>query len=403
MDARIKRKRYPRIKSKRYAGVYYREARRIGGSGIERVYYVTFKRDGKLIEEKAGRQYKDNMTEAKASRYRGERIEGKRPSPREIREERKASKKPWTVTRLWEEFKENNPHLKSLWQEESRFKLHLKPTLGNMEPSEISPMDADRIRVRMAKEGKSPQTTKNTLALLRRICNFGHRKRLSRPLGFQIEFPRVNNIMTEDLNPEQMSRLLDTIEKDIHPMAGPVMKMALFTGMRKGEIFKLQWADIDSDRGFITIRDPKGGKDQKIPLNAEARALIESMPRTSPFVFPGRWGRQRVEIGNAVRAIREAAGLPTSFRPLHGLRHAYACMMASSGQVDLYVLQKLLTHKNPKATMRYAHLRDEALKKAANVAGELIQDIKNRKGIQAPIEEQKVIELDGRRKKESRG
>ena len=50
---------------------------------------------------------------------------------------------------------------------------------------------------------------------------------------------------------------------------------------------------------------------------------------------------------------------------MHGLRHAYASMLASSGKVDMYVLQKLMTHKSPSMTQRYAHLRDEALKNGA--------------------------------------
>ena len=47
-------------------------------------------------------------------------------------------------------------------------------------------------------------------------------------------------------------------------------------------------------------------------------------------------------------------------------------MLASSGKVDMYTLQKLLTHKNPQMTQRYAHLRDETLKNASNLAGDLI-------------------------------
>ena len=66
--------------------------------------------------------------------------------------------------------------------------------------------------------------------------------------------------------------------------------------------------------------------------------------------------------------------LPKDFRPLHGLRHVYASMLASSGQVDMYTLQKLLTHKDPKMTQRYAHLRDDALKRASNLAGNLIKE-----------------------------
>jgi hypothetical protein len=46
-------------------------------------------------------------------------------------------------------------------------------------------------------------------------------------------------------------------------------------------------------------------------------------------------------------------------------------MPASSGQVDLYTLQKLLTHKSAAITQRYAHLRDEAFRRASDLAGDL--------------------------------
>ena len=56
------------------------------------------------------------------------------------------------------------------------------------------------------------------------------------------------------------------------------------------------------------------------------------------------------------------------------LRHTYASMLASSGKVDMYTLQKLLTHKSPQMTQRYAHLHGDALKKASDIVGELIQE-----------------------------
>jgi hypothetical protein len=48
-------------------------------------------------------------------------------------------------------------------------------------------------------------------------------------------------------------------------------------------------------------------------------------------------------------------------------------MLASSGKVDLYTIQKLLTHKSPVMTQRYAHLRDEALRNASTLAGQIIE------------------------------
>ncbi len=156
--------------------------------------------------------------------------------------------------------------------------------------------------------------------------------------------------------------------------------MALFTGMRRGELFRLEWSDLDFERGFIRLRDPKGGKDQTIHMNAEARKILEGHERIeSPYVFPGRSGNKRVDIHKTVNRIKDAAGLPKDFRALHGLRHVYVSMLASSGKVDMDTLQKLLTHKSPEMTQRCAHLRDEALRNASELAGSIIGQVANDK------------------------
>jgi integrase len=131
-------------------------------------------------------------------------------------------------------------------------------------------------------------TVKNVLELLRRLVNFAAKKHLCPTPSFIIEMPKVNNLKTEDLNPEQLAALVEAIEQDTNIQAANFMKMALFTGMRRGELFRLQWQDVDFNRGFIHICTPKGGRDQKIPLNAAARELLAAHPRTgSPWVFPG--------------------------------------------------------------------------------------------------------------------
>jgi len=123
-----------------------------------------------------------------------------------------------------------------------------------------APLDVYRLRIRMLKKLK-PQTVKLTLALLRRICNYGYKKRLCANLPFQVEMPKVYNIKTEDLTPEQIKNLFQAIEKEPHLQAGHMMKMALYTGMRRGEMFKLKWKDVDFDRDFIHIRNPKCGRE----------------------------------------------------------------------------------------------------------------------------------------------
>ncbi len=383
-----------RIKTK-YPGVYYIVGISADGKP-ERIYYIRYRKNGKMIDEKAGRQYQDDLTPSRASGMRARRIEGKEPTNKEKRALERAQKEVevnrWTIDKLWSAYKENRPNLKGIVTDENRFNNYIKPRFGKKEPRELIQLEIDRLRINLLKK-KAPQTVKHVLELLRRVTNFGFKKGLSERLTFSIEMPRVSNLKTEDLNPDQLTKLLEVIEKDDHPDAGPMMKMALFTGMRRGEMFKLQWSNVNFDKGFIYLVDPKGGPDQKIPLNDAARELLQSHPKTkSPFVFPGRGGRQRVDIKHAVNQTKKAAGLPKDFRALHGLRHVYASMLASSGQVDMYTLQKLLTHKSPLMTQRYAHLRDEALKKASNLAGELVEQAAN------GAENDKVVNLEDHKK-----
>lgn len=359
-----------RVKTK-YPGVYYVEGTGADGRP-ERIYYVRYRKAGKQVEEPVGRQHQDDMSPARAAHERARRVHDDAPTNKERREAARQAQETWTLNRLWEIYKAAKPDLKGMRTDENRYNLHLKPTLGGKEPKALAPLDVDRLRLKMLKTRK-PQTVKNTLALLRRIVNFGVDKRLCPGLGFEVEMPKVNNLKTEDLTPDQLSRLLEAIDQDQNFQAANFMKLVLFTGMRRGELFRLQWQDVDFDRGFIHICNPKGGQDQKIPLNPAAQDLLARHPRTgSPYVFPGRGGRQRTDIIKQVNRIKAAAGLPKDFRALHGLRHVYASMLASSGQVDLYTLQKLLTHKSAAMTQRYAHLRDESLRRAADLAGDLI-------------------------------
>jgi len=367
-----------------YPGVYFVMGKAISTGRPEKIYYIRYRKKGKLIEEKAGRQFQDDMTPARASNLRGLKIEGNQPSNEEKRQADKeikaAETNKWTIDRLYAEYKKLNPQLKGWHTYKSQYEKWLKPAFEKKEPKDILQLDVDRLRLKMLKK-KSPQTVKHVLALLRRIINFGVRKQLCKGLGFEIQMPSVDNAKTEDLTTYQLKKLLKTIEVDMHPLAGSMMKLALFTGLRRGELFKLKWNHIKFDRDFILIKDPKGGADQNIPLNAAARELLENHPKTrSPYVFPGRGGRQLINISKAVNKIKTAAGLPKDFRPLHGLRHVYASMLASSGEVDMYTLQKLLTHKDPKMTQRYAHLRDDTLKRASNLAGDIIKQAVNSLG-----------------------
>jgi integrase len=358
-----------------YPGVYYVVGEAIATNKRERIFYIRYRKDGRPIEEKAGRQFQNAMTSARAARIRAERIEGRSLSNKASREKRTSEKlnQEWTVKGLWREYIETKPKTPNSIIDDQRFKNHIEPAFGDKRLEDLAPLDLDRLRIKLLKE-KSAQTVKNVMELLRRVSNFAKNKRLCRGIDFKIIMPKVSNQKTEFLTEEQLRRLLEAIKNDTNPYAGSLMLIALYTGMRKGEILRLEWRDIDFEHGFIHIRGPKGGQDQRIPLNDPAREVFEKLPRTNELLFPGVPG-PRTGIYHSLGKIKRSAGLPADFRPLHGLRHHFASALASSGRADMYVIQKLLTYKSPVMTQRYAHLRDEALKRASDLAGELVSEV----------------------------
>ena len=368
----------PKMKRHRtdYPGVYYVIGRSVRGKP-EKIFYIRYWRNGKQVDEKAGRQFKDDMTASKAATLRGKRAEGELTNKEKreaLRKQKEAEKGKWTIDRLFEEYAATRPDNKSNSVDRSRYNKYLKDYFGSKEVEQIVPLDTERIRVQLLKK-KAPQTVKSVLELLSRTINFGVRQNFCFPLPFKIRKPKVSNITIEDLSCEQLQALLKAIAEEPNIQVANTMRLVLYTGMRTGETFRLRWEDIDFERGFITLKDPKGGTDQRIPMNQAARKVLESHPRISEFVFPGRGGKQRTNIYRLTRAIADKASLPRTFRPLYGLRHYFATNLASSGEVDMYTLQRLLTHKDPRMTQRYAHLRDEALRRASELAGQIVTDV----------------------------
>ena len=194
--------------------------------------------------------------------------------------------------------------------------------------------------------------------------------------------PKLNKIKTEDLTSKQLSALLETIEKEPNRAAASIMLMALYTGMRKGEIYRLQWQHVDFERGFILIHAPKGRIDQRIPINTPARNVLkDQQTRTgnSEWVFPGRLEGHVKDMREPLERIRNNAGQPKDFRNMHGLRHVFASTFACSGKVDICAQQKLLTHQTPAMVQRYAHLRDDAIQRASEVAGVMYRAMQKKK------------------------
>ncbi len=313
---------------------------------------------------------------------------------KDIREEQKK------VNRYLEEIKNHyfnstkGAAIKGKRTDLNRWDRHLA-FLGEKSVRELSQLDIERIKRNMKEKKLSPATIDHALRLLRRIVNHGIEHNLCPALAFKIKRPKVHNIRTEFLTPEEATRLLDTLNKWPRRDVARMVKLAMLSGFRRGELFKLKRDHLDFHHDLITITGPKGGKDVTIPMSPPVRDLLQEQlsflekeeerrakryrntTRKVPiwqdngFIFPGIHGNQRQECC-AIDRIKAAAALPKKFRPFHGLRHNYAVLLASSGEFNLDQIGQLLTHKSSEITRRYAHFLPEAQRRAADRAAEII-------------------------------
>jgi integrase-like protein len=158
----------------------------------------------------------------------------------------------------------------------------------------------------------------------------------------------------------------------VSPFALAAVKLAIFTGARRGELLTLQWEHVDRERGVARVPEHKTdrGGAKTISLNASAVAILDRLPRMegNPYVFPSvtRDGGHMVRVHDAWSAIRTAAGIEDV--RLHDLRHSHASVGVSAG-VSLPIVGKLLGHTVAQTTQRYAHVAPDPVREASELIG----------------------------------
>jgi integrase len=155
----------------------------------------------------------------------------------------------------------------------------------------------------------------------------------------------------------------------------PLIRTALSTGLRQGELLGLQWQHVDLVEGALRVEQqwtrageygpPKTPSSvRRIPLSSEMTKFLAALKLRSKFsgdghpVFASRKGTQLSHRNVTKRGFApaaELAGLPVS---IHDTRHAFASRMISRG-IDVVTLSRLMGHSNPRVTLEvYSHLYD---------------------------------------------
>jgi len=170
---------------------------------------------------------------------------------------------------------------------------------------------------------------------------------------------------TRLLEVHEIERLLHEVPENLRAMVSVVVN----AGLRSAELYRLQWRDIDWERGELTVASRRGGatknhESRRIPMNDTLMEDLRRHPRTlnSPYVFCNSQGKPYSNVRKSLKLAAERAGIE-GFVGFHQLRHAF-CLHAQMQGAYPRMVQGWMGHKSLATTERYAHVSPDHEKAA---------------------------------------
>ena len=320
-----------------------------------------------------------------------------------------------TVSQLCEEYIEHGMETKkasTVKTDKGRINAHIRPLLGKKKISAVTRQDIERFLSDVAK-GKTARDKRTAKGRSIVTGGKGTATRTARLLGGIFTYavnqgyleanPRKGVKLYKDgskdrfLNRDEIDRLLQILEEAetiglpwelredaktkhrpkeenlrevLSPHVTGAIRLLLLTGCRLREILHLRWEEVDFERGFLLLPDSKTGR-KTVYLSDVAVEVLRDIPRVSAYVIAGsQQDKPRSDLKRPWQRITRHAQLENL--RLHDLRHTFASI-AVEQNMSLYMVGKLLGHKSPETTARYAHLARDPMQRGVNEIGEMIR------------------------------
>lgn len=170
------------------------------------------------------------------------------------------------------------------------------------------------------------------------------------------------------LNGDEEVRLLNACDEHSNPFLGWIVRIALYTSMRKSEITSLTREQINLEKRTIFLPDTKNGSVRTVPLTSKAYKVVKEAlahpirPIDTNLVFPGepgKDGQRKPYVINRVWILALERAEITGLR-FHDLRHEATSRFVEAGLSDQEVAS-ITGHKSMQMLRRYTHLRNENL------------------------------------------
>lgn len=226
-------------------------------------------------------------------------------------------------------------------------------------PAKLTMKHAEVYKIHLLKDLKrAPVTVNQYMAALKFFFERVLNKRWTDQKISRVKTKRKLPVI---LSQEEIVSLFNSVTNIKHK----TMLMGLYScGLRKSELTRLRYQDIDSERMLIHVRNSKGGKDRYVVLSevflSQLRKYwMETPDNKSYLLFPG--GNPTKEFNpKSVNEILYSALKKANIKKkvsIHSLRHSYATHLLEKG-VDLRYIQVLLGHSSITTTSVYTHVMD---------------------------------------------
>jgi integrase len=249
------------------------------------------------------------------------------------------------------------------WSREKSCTKHLVHILGRSQRLDtLAENELRRYRLRRQdKEGAQSETVTRELIVLSSALSWAVRR------GWIQNRPTIRRPRFEGKREYFLSRMQAlALIAACPPYLADLVRAALATGMRRGELLALEWGWVDMGARVISLpaKACKSRRQREVPISSDMIALLRRLHRE------GIEHHERVlrapNIARLHQDFREACGRVRprlDFIRFHDLRHTAASWMVQAG-VDLYRVAKILGHRSVEVTQRYSHLEPGHLQEA---------------------------------------
>jgi integrase len=300
-------------------------------------YYVRDRRSGRDRWVSLGADYGDAVLKMRQLRRNDMALPSRRVTVAE-------AARRWLATRI-----STGRNVKGQRLAESRVRLYLAPFMGPMPVYRIAPDDLREYRLWLEGRCRTPYTVAHILGDARSLFNWCEETGLIErsPVPRRL-LPRLQERPPDRLTDDEVQRLVSLEEP-----YGLVLRLALGTGLRWGELCRAQASHVDN--GMLVVSHTKTGKVRRVPLErALLREIRQRVGRLVPFSVKS--------CGAFNRQVRRRSGVE-SFK-VKQTRSTFACRWLERGG-SLAALQEILGHTTIVTTQRYGRLSDDMIRREA--------------------------------------